>query len=396
MKHNNTTLEHESEVDKYKNCREYLEHFIKENDIKGRIRWDDGKRATNLLSSCVITEAYQKMTKEERDEYFKDGLSYFKECYPDYKILDATIHRDEGYYDEDHKWQKGLDHLQICSIPLYHDKDKDQYEISTTKAEKAHLIREMEKQGKDTSHVDSREQRQYLHDGFVDFNRARGRDFDYKSSEEKQTRLDVKAFKKLQNQQKALEREREKLEQERNELDKAKFNNDLEKARNQKLNETNKRNYAIIKSKEESLNDREREIESREKELKIRENKQSQFKIYFDKRESFCQERDINEYTYEKAIRAYEKTGDISFDYYSKEDCRDYQGTLFPECINPSRNEEERNMIYRQCENAENGRDYRLIPERLITHLETKEPEQGERSLDDILKRAEKQHDRER
>ena len=182
LKHNNTTLEHENEVDKCKNCREYLEKFVKENDIKGRIRWDDGKRATNLLTSSVITlstEAYQKMTKEERDEYFRDGLEYFKECYPDYKILDATIHRDEGYIDEDGKWQKGLDHLQICAIPLYYNKEKDQYEISTTKAEKAHLIREMEREGRDTSHVDLREQRQYLHDRFVDHNREKGRDLFY-------------------------------------------------------------------------------------------------------------------------------------------------------------------------------------------------------------------------
>lgn len=45
--------------------------------------------------------------------------------------------------------------------------------ISTTKAEKEHLKREMERDGRDTSHMDLREQRQYLHDRFVDYNRER-------------------------------------------------------------------------------------------------------------------------------------------------------------------------------------------------------------------------------
>ncbi len=350
------------------------------------------------------------MTKEERDEYFKDGLEYFKECYPDYKILDATIHRDEGYYDEDGKWQKGLDHLQICAIPLYYNKDKDQYEISTTKAEKAHLIREMEREGRDTSHVDLREQRQYLHDRFVDHNRERGREFDYKSQEGKQTRYEVKIFKKLQNQQKALKREKEKLEKEREEIEKDKLNNAIEKQKNAKIHETNKKNYAIVQAKENKNNDksdeldirendlnaRETALDLREKEIEIKEQQQNLYRTYFDKREDYCRNYDINEYTYEKAIRTYEKTGDVSFNYYSNKDCKNYFGTLFPECLNPNRNEEEKDIIYKQCENIENGKDYKLIPERLITHLETKEPEPEERSLDDLLDRTEKKYDRER
>ena len=411
MKHNNTTLEHENEVDKCKNCREYLEKFIKENDIKGRIRWDDGKRATHLLTSCVITlstEAYQKMTKEERDEYFKDGLEYFKECYPDYKILDATIHRDEGYIDEDGKWQKGLDHLQICAIPLYYNKEKDQYEISTTKAEKAHLIREMEREGRDTSHVDLREQRQYLHDRFVDHNREKGRDFDYKSQEGKQTRYNVKLFKKLQNQHRAMRREKEKLEKEREEIEKDKLNNAIEKQRNAKANEINKKNYAIVQAKENKNNDKSDELDTREndlnaretaldlreKEIEIKEQQQNLYRTYFDYREDYCNRMDVTGYAYEKALRVYERTGDVKYDYYSSQDCKDYIGTIYPEVINPDRSIEEKEAISKQCENVEKDRNYYLIPEKLITHLETKEPEKEERSLDDLLDRADKKYDR--
>ena len=251
---------------------------------------------------------------------------------------------------------------------------------------------------------------QYLHDRFVDHNRERGREFDYKSQEGKQTRYNVKLFKKLQNQQRAMRREKEKLEKEREEIEKDKLNNEVEKQKNIKINEINKKNYAIVQNKENknnnkeielnerevSLNTKEKELDAREKEIKIREQQQNLYRTYFDYREDYCNRMDVTGYAYEKALREYERTGDVKYNYYSNQDCKDYIGTIYPEVLNPDRSIEEKEAISKQCENVEKERNYYLIPEKLITHLETKEPEKEERSLDDLLDRADKKYDRDR
>lgn len=348
LTYKNTTLEHEKDVDKYKNCREYLDHFIKENDIKGRIRLDDGKRATNVLTSCVITlstEAYQQMTAQQREQYFRDGLDYLKECYPNYKILDATIHRDEGYYDENNKWQKGLDHLQVLSIPVYYNQEKNQMEISTTKAEKAHLIREMEREGRDTSHIDLREQRQYLHDRFVDFNRDRGRDFDYKSREGHQSRLDVKMYKKVKDREREIDRDRDALDK--------------------KINDVNR----AVDTLNKDFNNRNKELKEKEEQLKDREKEQSRYDKYFDLRDQFIKQIDIKEYDYMKAVKAYERNGYPIFEYFDSHG-QHQECMLIPELRNPARSDEERNQLNREYDNFKNDREVHSIKDR--ERLETR------------------------
>lgn len=311
---------------------------------------DDGKRATNILTSCVITlstEAYQSMTKEEREQYFRDGLDYFKECYPDYKILDATIHRDEGYYNQDGKWEKGLDHLQICAIPTYYNKEKDQWEISTTKAEKDHLKREMERDGRDTSHMDLREQRQYLHDRFVDYNRERDRDFDYKSREGHQSRLDVKLYKKMQDREKALDREKDKLRQAQ------------DKTRD------------VIYT----LRDKEQELNQREQDVNKAENRQNQFREYFNYKEDYVRDLGTTPYEYEKALRNYERTGDPTFSYFDNRENEYCKAFLTPEILNPARQLEERKELNKEYKNFNQEKEVHLIRDR--ERLETRdEPKQ--------------------
>ena len=177
-----------------------------------------------------------------------------------------------------------------------------------------------------------------------------------------------------------------------------------------KINEINKKNYAIVQNKENknnnkeielnerevSLNTKEKELDAREKEIKIREQQQNLYRTYFDYREDYCNRMDVTGYAYEKALREYERTGDVKYNYYSNQDCKDYIGTIYPEVLNPDRSIEEKEAISKQCENVEKERNYYLIPEKLITHLETKEPEKEERSLDDLLDRADKKYDRDR
>lgn len=345
-------------MDKYKNCREYLDHFIKENDIKGRIRLDDGKRATNVLTSCVITlstEAYQSMTAQQREQYFRDGLDYLKECYPSYKILDATIHRDEVYFDENNKWQKGLDHLQVLSIPLYYNQEKNQLEISTTKAEKEHLIRELEREGRDTSHIDLREQRQYLHDRFVDFNRDRGRDFDYKSREGHQSRLNVKMYKKVKDREKEIDRDRDALDK--------------------KVSQVNR----AVDTLNNRFNNREKELQEKEEQLKDREKEQSRYDKYFDLRDQFLKQIDMKEYDYMKAVKAYERNGYPIFEYFDSHG-QHRECMLIPELKNPARSDEERNQLNREYNNFKNDREVHSIKDR--ERLETRNEPQKDYERD--------------
>ena len=281
------------------------------------------------------------MTAQQREQYFRDGLDYLKECYPDYKILDATIHRDEGYFDENNKWQNGLDHLQVLSIPLYYNQEKNQMEISTTKAEKEHLIREMQREGRDTSHIDLREQRQYLHDRFVDYNRDRGRDFDYKSREGHQSRLNVKMYKKVKDREKEIDR--------------------------------------AVNNLNRDFNNRDKELKEKEEQLRDREKEQSRFDKYFELRDQFLSMTSLNEYEYMKAVKAYEKTGDPVFHYFDAHN-QYREGVLIPEIKNPSRSEEERQQLNRECHNFNEGKEVHLIKER--ERLETRNEPQKEQERD--------------
>ena len=295
------------------------------------------------------------MTAQQREQYFRDGLDYLKECYPNYKILDATIHRDEGYYDDNNKWQKGLDHLQVLSIPLYYNQEKNQLEISTTKAEKEHLIREMEREGRDTSHIDLREQRQYLHDRFVDYNRDRGREFDYKSREGHQSRLNVKMYKKVKDREKEIDRDRDALDK--------------------KVSQVNR----AVDTLNNRFNNREKELQEKEEQLKDREKEQDKFEKYFDLRDQFLSMTSLNEYEYMKAVKAYEKTGDPVFHYFDAHN-QYREGVLIPEIKNPSRSEEERQQLNRECHNFNEGKEVHLIKER--ERLETRNEPQKEQERD--------------
>lgn len=271
LRENNTTLERDENIDRYRNYMDYFKAFREENAPDGRLRLDDSKRGTNVITSTVYalsSELYNKMTEAEREEYFRDCLEFHKtELMPGCHVVDATIHRDEGHWDKG-KWVEGQDHLQITSIAVYRDKEKGTHEISTTKVERDFIKRQYEREGKEApAKPDARLHRQFVQDRFYSFHREKGRDIDRLSPEAGRKHLPVKVFKELQDRQKEIERAEKQLEKDRETLKKQqeKANADRNRAfdDNQKLRQQEK---AIAKRAEQIKQDREKLNQDRAKE----------------------------------------------------------------------------------------------------------------------------------
>lgn len=235
---NNTLLYHDQRL-KDCNYREFADKVLSDEKEAGKnVKtpcWNDSKTASNAVVSVFVgmsTEMYQNMTKEERDAYFKDSFDYVKEnLYPGAVIADARIHRDEGFRDEDGKWQKGQDHLQITLLPTYRTIDretgKETIEVKTSKFEWDMVNRNFEKtkaEREEIGRVYNKPARpNFGHDmqrEFVSYTREKqrekGREVAERSKEySARKNMEPAEFKAWKDNNRRLEKEKEKLQQEK-------------------------------------------------------------------------------------------------------------------------------------------------------------------------------------
>lgn len=237
---NNTVLYHDNRLkDDY---RAFADKVMQEEreagkDVKNPC-WNDSKTASTAVVSVFIgmsTEMYQSMTKEERDEYFRDSFDYVKEqLYPGAVIADARVHRDEGFKDENGKWQRGQDHLQVTLLPTYRTIDKEtgkeKVEVKTSKFEWDMVNRNFEKtkaEREEIGRVYNKPARpNFGHDmqrEFVSFTRdkqrEKGREVAERSKDySARKNMEPREFKAWKDKQREIEREREKLQKDKDKL----------------------------------------------------------------------------------------------------------------------------------------------------------------------------------
>lgn len=237
---NNTILYHDERLkDDYRAFTDKVleDERAKGNEVKNPC-WNDSKTASTAVVSIFIgmsTEMYQSMTKEEREQYFKDSFDYVKDTlYPGAIIADARIHRDEGFKDEDGKWQRGQDHLQVTVFPTYRTIDKETgketVEIKTSKFEWDMVNRNFEKTKAEREEIGRKYNKparpNFGHDmqrEFVSYTREKqrdkGRDIAERSKEySARKNMEPREFKAWKDNNRKLEKEREKLQKEKNEL----------------------------------------------------------------------------------------------------------------------------------------------------------------------------------
>lgn len=123
----NISLEHDTNKDG-KTLPEYIKQYREDNNIQGRMTTTGKEKSqTNVFTQCIITtspEYIDSLNRQEQISFFKDGLKAFKEMYPTYHVVDATIHFDET-----------TPHMHINSLPIYHNQEKDIWQFSTTKTQ---------------------------------------------------------------------------------------------------------------------------------------------------------------------------------------------------------------------------------------------------------------------
>lgn len=124
----NIVLEHDADKDG-KTLPQYIKQYREDNNIQGRMTTSGkDKSQTNVLTQCVITASpdyINALNRSEQIQFFKDGLQAFKDMYPTYHTIDAVIHYDEK-----------TPHMHINALPVYHNRDKDILQFSTTETQK--------------------------------------------------------------------------------------------------------------------------------------------------------------------------------------------------------------------------------------------------------------------
>ena len=185
----NVTLVHDKERDG-KTWERYIRDYHAEH-LQGRLttRGND-KSQTNVGTQFMVTaspEYLADMDRTEQIRFFKDAFRSIEEQYPDYHWAEVTIHFDEKN-----------PHLHALALPVYHDKEKDRYILSTTKTQAG---RDHYRQFQDHLHRDMTERF-----GYNVSRGVRGSDREH---------LSVKEYKELQEREKALQHEREQFEKEK-------------------------------------------------------------------------------------------------------------------------------------------------------------------------------------
>lgn len=185
----NVTLVHDKERDG-KTWERYIRDYHAEH-LQGRLttRGND-KSQTNVGTQFMVTaspEYLAGMDRTEQIRFFKDAFRSIEEQYPDYHWAEVTIHFDEKN-----------PHLHALALPVYHDRERDRYILSTTKTQAG---RDHYRQFQDHLHRDMTERYGY--------NVSRG----VKGSDREH--LSVKEYKELQEREKALQHEREQFEKEK-------------------------------------------------------------------------------------------------------------------------------------------------------------------------------------
>lgn len=124
----NVSLVHDVNKDG-KTLPQYIKDFREEHNIQGRMTTSGKEKSqTNVMTQCIITtspEYMDSLNRQEQISFFKDSLKAYKEMYPTYHVIDATIHFDEK-----------TPHMHINCLPLYHNQEKDIWQFSTTETQK--------------------------------------------------------------------------------------------------------------------------------------------------------------------------------------------------------------------------------------------------------------------
>lgn len=271
---NNTILYHDERLkDDY---RAFTDKVLSDEKEAGKeVKtpcWNDSKTASTAVVSVFIgmsTEMYQDMTKEEREQYFRDSFDYIKnELYPGAVIADARIHRDEGFRDEDSKWQKGQDHLQVTLLPTYRTIDKETgretVEVKTSKFEWDMVNRNFEKTKAEREEIGRKYNKparpNFGHDmqrEFVSYTREkqrdRGRDIAERSKEySARKNMEPREFKAWKDNNRKLEKEREKLQKEKDEIkerEDKQFNKAIEQDRKSRALDKKEKNISAREDK---------------------------------------------------------------------------------------------------------------------------------------------------
>ena len=235
----NVTLLHDKERDG-KTWERYIRDYHSEH-LSGRLTTKGcDKSQTNVLTGFMITaspEYLAGMDKSEQTRFFKDAFRSIQEQYPDYHWCEVTIHNDEKN-----------PHLHALALPVYHDRERDRYILSTTKTQAG---RDHYRQFQDHLHRDMTERF-----GYNVSRGVRGSDREH---------LSVKEYKELQEREKALQHEREQFEKEKEQyktppMTKTILGVKYNKADVEKVVEERNQAYAEIDRLHTQLQDKDRDI----------------------------------------------------------------------------------------------------------------------------------------
>ena len=118
----NVTLFHDANRDG-KTFEQYINDYVKENDVQGRIT-KSGEKATKTLTEFVVTaspEYLNGLSRHEQDRFFNDSFKSLKKQFPTYHWVDVKIHYDEK-----------TPHLQAAALPVVYNKTRDRMEMNAT------------------------------------------------------------------------------------------------------------------------------------------------------------------------------------------------------------------------------------------------------------------------
>lgn len=183
----NITLVHDAARDG-KSWEKYIKDYHAEH-LQGRLTLKGGERSqTNVATQFMITATPQFFDNTNvtfQKEFFERAFESLQKQYPDYHWAEVTIHLDER-----------TPHMHALALPIYHDKEKDRYILSTTQTQKGreHYREFQDKLFADMSKVYNIERG------------LRGSDKEHLSS---------KAFKELKDKEKELQRGQEQLRADR-------------------------------------------------------------------------------------------------------------------------------------------------------------------------------------
>lgn len=352
--------------DPYKYASERLDQLEKEQkEQTGRGFRSDAIKACSLV--VYLPKELEGKGEEYEKQFFQGCTDYAIAKFGKENVLQAMVHKDEN-----------RPHIHIVSLPITRDKETDReklcYKEAFTKADYKKMHPELERHTQERTNDKSIRLYDPLAEKKITVSKER-----YALNDEIK-KLDI-VKEELERKEKELSERAERLKQQEERAQKQ-----LQEARD-KLNKEIKAHNERVKE----FNEKQQKLE-RAKELQSQQVERTQ---YFKEKDAFCRNLGINEYTYEKAVRDYERSGDPTFNFFDK-DGKQYNAFIEPEMKNPDREDREKQLLQRECNNYYADRDIHALQDKDITRLETPQEEKGQRSLDDTIERAERQQERDR